>query len=227
MDGIYSLKRNNLTRGFENLDDITIWLRDQWAGLFAEYLKKRSTATSLQTLARQLESLENVTGVLKDYSEKIIEGVSPEEYPSIKRSMDDKLRSKNAITALEGSMLGEHLVHRHDVDPYELIGVIKVATDVDSLQKSLAELVPSCGFARHEAYEAAEMSNAVRKALELPLIDAPTEEERSAIRRLRRRHREEAQGNETVSEVEELDREKSSDSDVESKPKRRTRKKKE
>ena len=85
MDSIYALKRNNVTHGLENLDDITGWLRDQWAGVFADFLKKRSSATSLQRLANQLESLENVTSVLKDYSENIIEGVSPKEFPNIKR----------------------------------------------------------------------------------------------------------------------------------------------
>lgn len=200
LDGIYSLKRNNLTRGFENLDDITTWLRDQWSGLFAEFLKKRSTATSLQTLARQLESLENVTGVLKDYSEKIIEGVSPKEFPSIKRNLDDKLRSKNAVTALEGTSLGGHLVRQHGADPLELIGVIKVATDLESLKRSLIELVPDCGVARHEAGEAADMSNAVRKVLELPLIDLPEGESRS--RRPRRRRLKDELSSETEADVE-------------------------
>jgi hypothetical protein len=182
LDGIYALKRNNLTRGFENLDDITSWLKDQWAGLFAEFLKKRSSAASLQTLAHQLESLENVTSVLKDYSEKIIEGVSPGESASIKRSLDDKLRSKNAITSLENTMMGAHLVHSHGADPSEILTLIKVAPSVESLQNSLRELVGDCRVPVHEPVAVSEMANLVRRVYDLPELAVPDETAGDGIR---------------------------------------------
>jgi hypothetical protein len=207
LEAIYALERNNLVRGFENLDDITTWLRDQWAGLFADYLKTRSAVASLQTLERQLESLENITGVLKDYSEKIIEGVSPDKYSAIKQTLDEKLRSKNAITALEGSRLGGHLLREHGCDPLKIIHVIAEATDIHSLEKAVEGLVPDCSMAQIDDRASGDMANVVRGALELPPIAEPAGEESAARRRLRMRAGERAWMEERMRLVEGANRE--------------------
>lgn len=41
LDEIYKMPRNNQIREFATAEDITMWLRDQWAGLFASEIFKR------------------------------------------------------------------------------------------------------------------------------------------------------------------------------------------
>ena len=43
IEWIESLKKNNPTHAFEHANDITQWLRDQWAGLYRELLSREST----------------------------------------------------------------------------------------------------------------------------------------------------------------------------------------
>lgn len=176
LDSIFKLKRNNLTRAFENLDDITTWLRDQWAGLFADFLHKKSAATSIDSLAHQLESLENISSVLKEYSEKIMEGVDPDTSESVKTELDGKLRTKNAISAIELSGLGAHLIKSHDVSSDVLLSAITESTDVDSLFRAVSTAGGGCGrVALGGKGPVVEMANPVRRILGLDEFPAVTE----------------------------------------------------
>ncbi|MEH8165502.1 DUF4062 domain-containing protein [Aeromonas allosaccharophila] len=43
IDDIYAQKRNNIIRDFEKFDDLSSWLKDQWAGLFGNSDNKCDT----------------------------------------------------------------------------------------------------------------------------------------------------------------------------------------
>jgi hypothetical protein len=78
-DDIYAQQRNNLVKDFENFEQISTYLRDQWAGLFADFLSRRSTEAALRDLAAQVNGLSQVSEVLKKYTESIMRKVEPEE----------------------------------------------------------------------------------------------------------------------------------------------------
>jgi len=92
LDDILAECRNSLVKDFDKFEDIESWLRDQWAGLFADFLAKKHTETSLKALAGQISSLAQVTSTLKNYSELIIKKVRPEESASIISAEDERLR---------------------------------------------------------------------------------------------------------------------------------------
>jgi hypothetical protein len=79
LDEIGRQSRNNVTRVFDRYDDIESWLRDQWAGLFANFLHHRSEQKALSYMAAQLQDLEHITKTLKKYSEAILRGTRPDE----------------------------------------------------------------------------------------------------------------------------------------------------
>ena len=78
IDEIISRERNNFVRGFERFDDISHWLKEQWAGLFADQITKRSAETGQRDLTLRVSELGQITGALKQYSEVILKKVHPE-----------------------------------------------------------------------------------------------------------------------------------------------------
>jgi hypothetical protein len=92
LDEIFNQGRNNLTKEFDKFDDISAWLTDQWAGLFADFLSKKSSESTLRNLTSQVEELKQLSGVLKSYNESIIRKLEPEASSQIITDSDEKLR---------------------------------------------------------------------------------------------------------------------------------------
>jgi len=93
LDTIFAEQRNNLVREFETFAGISHWLKEQWAGLFADYLGKRKSDTVLADLSTQVETLNQVADALKSYSEVILRKVEPDVTKSAKviKAVEDKL----------------------------------------------------------------------------------------------------------------------------------------
>jgi hypothetical protein len=83
LDDILVQKRNNYIRKFEHFDDISSWLRDQWGGLFADFLSRKSSETTLRDLSSQIAELQQVTSVLKEYTESIMRKIEPQDFQKI------------------------------------------------------------------------------------------------------------------------------------------------
>ncbi|MDD5272831.1 MAG: DUF4062 domain-containing protein, partial [Methylovulum sp.] len=92
LDEILAQRRNNFIRGFEKFDDIATWLRDQWAGLFADFLSRTKSDAVLADLGVQIGDLRQVTLVLREYSEAIIQKIQPENFEGIISEQQQKLR---------------------------------------------------------------------------------------------------------------------------------------
>lgn len=92
LEEIIQQRRNNLIREFEKIDDITSWLQDQWAGLFAEFLSKKSAQTTLRNLSSQVDELRQLSDVLKSYNESIIKAVEPDGFEDIISKSDLRLK---------------------------------------------------------------------------------------------------------------------------------------
>lgn len=91
LDDIMAQPRNNFVRSFTGFDDIAGWLKQQWAGLFANLLSSRSDERTLSVLSSQLSKLRQVTGALKEYSEAIMRQVTPEQAPKVIAEQQQKL----------------------------------------------------------------------------------------------------------------------------------------
>lgn len=97
IDEIYAQKRNNLIRDFENFDDISCWLRDQWAGLFADFLAGKKRDNELEDLSVQVSGLKDLSSVLKSYTESIMAKLQPDNFEQIIKTSNNELR----VRALE------------------------------------------------------------------------------------------------------------------------------
>ncbi|EEY50685.1 DUF4062 domain-containing protein [Vibrio cholerae] len=174
LDSIYSLNRNNLVREFEKFDDISFWLREQWAGLFANYLSRRTAESNLKSLSRQLSSLENVANALKDYSESLIKNVSPNDSEKIISETNEKLQHNRDLELFRANRFIEHLVERHRCEIDELFSIFLTSKTLSSFGNNLQEIFPEgerCGAFRTP--RAINELNELREYFKLPLFKSP------------------------------------------------------
>ncbi len=72
INNIYIKPKNNYIVGFENLDDITNWLKEQWAGMFADYLTKKSDKNNIDTIQNKINELSSVVNSLQEYTKALM-----------------------------------------------------------------------------------------------------------------------------------------------------------
>ena len=79
IEWIEAQKKNNPIQPFDQVEDITQWLRDQWAGLFRDLLNRETTDQRITDLADQVDSLKEINVTLKRYLEDLVkkEDASP------------------------------------------------------------------------------------------------------------------------------------------------------
>jgi hypothetical protein len=75
IDDIYAQRRNNFLKEFSRLEDLTSWLRDQWAGLFSDFLKQRINLTRFRNLEEQIRDMRQLVESLRTYNEAILRSV--------------------------------------------------------------------------------------------------------------------------------------------------------
>lgn len=97
LDEIFAQRSNNLLRAFETIEDIITWLKDQWAGLFADFLRKRSTDAQLANLQEQIGELKAISEALLVYNKALINSSDIKEKMEIISSEDLKLRFSNLL----------------------------------------------------------------------------------------------------------------------------------
>lgn len=111
LDDILAQRRNNFVREFEKFDDISNWLRDQWAGLFADFLSRKKNETTLNDLTSQVAQLRSVSTTLKEYTESIMREIKPEDYENIIDTQSKKLRATNIVLFSENPLINHLLSH--------------------------------------------------------------------------------------------------------------------
>jgi hypothetical protein len=156
IETILSRPRNNPMKTFEKFSDINSWLREQWAGLFRELLKRMSDQKKFTELSHQVDGLKEINTTLKTYLEAVMKVVSPDESNIVIQAEDKRLTEINRIDQVRENPLGEHLIEFLKLPINDLIaeiinakssigfarGVSKLAKD-DSKGQRLIELFES------------------------------------------------------------------------------------
>lgn len=136
LDDIHAQKRNNFVREFEKADDITTWLRDQWAGLFADFLARRTSETTLRDMASQISNLRQVSSTLKTYTESIMRAVDSDDSESIIEREEKRLRAARRVEAFGKERLIRALFDIRQ-GPVDLPALYQMFLSTDSFQKFL------------------------------------------------------------------------------------------
>lgn len=97
IDEILSLPRNNPVQSFEKFDEVESWLRDQWAGLFRELLRRQSQQQQMTGLTVQVAELKETNETLRRYLEAVMTGATPKESTELIESEDKRLEEVRMI----------------------------------------------------------------------------------------------------------------------------------
>ncbi len=141
IEEILSLPRNNPTQTFEKFSDIEIWLREQWAGLFRELLKRMSDQKQFTELSEQVEGLKEINNTLKTYLESVMRVVSPDESPKLIENEEKRLTEKYIQERVRRNPLARHLDRRYEVETKDIISMLKAAKSAIDFSNKLAEKV--------------------------------------------------------------------------------------
>lgn len=64
LEGIYALPMNNQIAGFDNITFVIRYLKEQWAGLFEQYLEQQGRAEILDVLAKMESTTDTLRGLV-------------------------------------------------------------------------------------------------------------------------------------------------------------------
>jgi hypothetical protein len=137
IDKILSKPRNNPVREFSRFDEIESWLREQWAGLFREYLTRRSEQTQLQNLATQVEAINEVTKTLRTYMETVVSSVAADESHELIATESKRLDEVALSVRAASSDVVRYLDRKLHGKETDIVNAIVGAATVDSLLTNL------------------------------------------------------------------------------------------
>lgn len=140
LDEIYSQRTGNFIKGFEKSEDITNWLKDQWAGIFADFLKNNRTSIEIKTLSSRLNELGSITGALKEYTEAIMRKIQPADYEKLISLEEERIEQEKANSFFEESMI--QFIYREEDEktkksPLEIYELFKKEKTLEGFIKKL------------------------------------------------------------------------------------------
>lgn len=111
IDDILSKQRNNPLHTFERFSDIEFWLREQWAGLFRELLRRQAQQQQLAGLSQQVVQLRETNETLKKYLESVMLGAGKSESTKLIESEEKRLEDLRR-RALRGNQWVKYVMRR-------------------------------------------------------------------------------------------------------------------
>lgn len=140
---IYVQRTNNFVKGFSSHDDILNWLREQWAGLFADSLKRKQSDARIKNLETQISELSNVVTSLKSYSEEIVKLIDKSNANVTIERVNRQFANKQQIDAFTRNPLIGHLMTILPVEERERLptkALLKYFLESDNLNGFLSHL---------------------------------------------------------------------------------------
>ena len=145
IEQILSLPRNNPTQTFEKFSDIELWLKEQWAGLFRELLRRMSEQKKFTELSQQVDGLKEINSTLKTYLESVMLAVSPDQSSKLIESESQRLVDKERIDELKRNGLIIYLMSSYMIEINEIVEGIHSAKSATDFAKKMVESSPRNG----------------------------------------------------------------------------------
>lgn len=139
IDKIISLPKNNPIFQFDKYEEIENWLKEQWAGLFRELLKRLKNQSQISSLTLEVENLSELNETLKKYLEKIIKKLDPAGSSKIIEEEDERLREIKEISRIESTNLGRTMIKTWGIKNEDIISITKKSGSLKEMMKELTK----------------------------------------------------------------------------------------
>lgn len=171
LDHVIKLPKNNPIHQFEKHQEIEIWLKAQWAGLFRELILDKSQHKEIKSLTSQVDTLSNLNKTLKNYLEDIISKISKDGDggATIIKKEQERIEEYNLLRKFEDFSLINAL-KTFDIDSITAMEIWKKSKSLSDLTKNLeketnGELIAENVLNHWEKH--AELKNQVNEISEL------------------------------------------------------------
>lgn len=141
IEEVLSKPKNNPVHHFDKYSDIENWLREQWAGLFKEFLSRMSSQQQLSSLTAQVSELREISKTMKTYLEEVVSKVAPNESVRIIDAERERLDKAFQIGLLTSNSLVQYL-GRQGVSVEEITEAIEATQDFESFANVLKNKLP-------------------------------------------------------------------------------------
>jgi hypothetical protein len=146
IEEIISQTRNNPIFQFDKYSDIEGWLREQWAGLFRELLKKISSQSQLSSLANQINELSEINKTLKKYLETVMNKIVPVDSEKIIKEESARLKEAMKLSRINESKLVNYLQARYGIKLLDIYKALLTETNAESFLRNLEKINPTEEF---------------------------------------------------------------------------------
>lgn len=141
IEEIRQRKQNNPVKLFSKYSEIESWLKEQWAGLFREFIHRLSTIQQIQDLSTKIEELGQTTETLKRYLEQVIESVSDKKPAALEVIKQENARLVEAKRGAELMGFG-YIKHLHETHKIELDAIRTGLNEQDSYMGFIRSIFP-------------------------------------------------------------------------------------
>jgi hypothetical protein len=133
-------RRNNALNTFSRYAEIEDWLREQWAGLFRDFLKRTSESEQIASLADQVTQLSELNKTLKTYLENLMPSIiSPEKSKGLIEAESQRLDEIGKKAKFSDSPLFYELTHFGEFPEDKAIAAIRDAKDLKEFFRLVEE----------------------------------------------------------------------------------------
>ncbi|WP_169305057.1 DUF4062 domain-containing protein [Pedobacter cryotolerans] len=164
LDEIYSLKEGNFVQGFSKFEDISSWLKLQWAHLFADFIVNNKQQLELSTLNNSLEQLNSVTESLKIYSEAILKNQNPDEFQKVKGEVDDTIKNHKLANIASDTWVKQSSKLLH-LTPLEFASIFLSTKDYNEFSRTINALAHKNGSGSKLIEQGSVMYNKLKSYL--------------------------------------------------------------
>lgn len=143
IDDIHNKPNNNPIFSFEKYNEIEDWLREQWAGLFKDFLTKRGNIKKFESLQKQVQNLEDLNITFKKYLETLLDDSNKKHKGDVIIEENEKLKILKFKQAFEHNPLFNFLLKEIKVSDENLklvIQSINNSNNIDELFENIYQL---------------------------------------------------------------------------------------
>lgn len=175
IEEILGKRRNNPVQQFDRHSEIQEWLREQWAGLFRDLLRRQTSQQQLTSLSQQVAELASQNKTLRDYLEKVVTKVAPNELAGLKKDEEERSKRADQERIILANSFAEFLVRMHGLTESDVLHLLTGPATTTGLLNVLRLRSPSRNWRQfllsNEPYVVKDI-NKTRKLLGLPPMTA-------------------------------------------------------
>lgn len=140
IDFIVSRPRNNPIETFEKFTEVEDWLREQWAGLFRDLLKRAGQQAQLKALNEQVAQMRDLNETLKTYMETVVTSLSPDTSRALISTESDRRQAAQRIRTASSNDAIQFVADKLRLPARLIVDAVATADDLKTFYEALSSM---------------------------------------------------------------------------------------